>query len=53
MLPIGFGIDLALATASAVAGGGAPVDPNAYLQETGGTDYLLLETGGSNYLLLE
>jgi hypothetical protein len=53
MLPIGFGIDIGLATAGVAAGGGAPVDPNAYLQETGGTDYLLLETGGSDYLLLE
>jgi hypothetical protein len=34
-------------------GGGAPVDPNALLLESGLTDYILLESGLTDYILLE
>jgi hypothetical protein len=38
-----------------VVSGGAPppVDPNALLLESGGTDYILLESGATDYILLE
>jgi hypothetical protein len=38
---------------ASIAGGAAPVAPDAYLLETGGSDYFLLESGGTDYMLLE
>lgn len=56
-MPGGIAISNSLSTVSIrpspPVAGGAPADPNAYLLETGGADYLLKETGGTDYLLLE